>query len=261
MDPLEAAEAPISLGCPLRMSDEWLTALGPLYCVHCGAAINSGELFRVAGRCEMGGVVTGSAWALYRDVLEPEGEHLRCAAAARRPGHELCCYTVGHGTRPLDELLALLEEHGVDLVADIRTVPKSRHNPQSAGEALARDLPAAGVCYLHLPGLGGLRKPRPDSPNGAWRNESFRGYADYMLTETFESALAELTFLLQLRRTAILCAETVYWRCHRSLVADALHVRGIASLHLLAPGKAVPHNLTRFARPQGARLLYPPEAA
>ena len=170
------------------------------------------------------------------------------------------CFTVGHGTRSIEEFVSLLREHEITQLADIRTVPKSRHNPQFWGEALAESLEAAGICYLHLKGLGGLRKSRPDSPNTGWRNDSFRGYADYMLTPEFEEALEELLGLLRLQPTAIMCAETVYWRCHRSLVADALLVRGIESFHLLSPGKAAPHTLTRFARAEGTRLIYPAEA-
>jgi uncharacterized protein (DUF488 family) len=117
----------------------------------------------------------------------------------------------------------------------------------------------AGLCYLHLPALGGLRKPRPDSPNAGWRNDSFRGYADYMQTPEFESGLAELLDVCRWRRTAIMCAETVYWRCHRSLVADALFVCGIPAWHILSEARTEPHRLTRFASAEGTRLLYPPE--
>lgn len=245
---------PPPLGCPERAGAE---SRG-VECVHCGRPIRAGELFLPAGRCAMGGVVTGPGALLYADTLEPGAEHVGCAAAARG-NPESRCYAIGHGTRPLEELVAMLREQEVEVLADIRTVPGSRHNPQYGGAALARELPGAGICYLHLKGLGGLRKPRPDSPNAGWRNESFRGYADYMLTPDFEAALAELTALLRVRPTAIMCAETVYWRCHRSLVADALLVRGIPTLHLMAPGKAIPHTLTRFARPEGTRVLYPPE--
>jgi uncharacterized protein (DUF488 family) len=207
----------------------------------------------------MGGVVAGPSADLYSDVLEPVGEHVHCAAEAHAPVERIC-FTVGHGTRTREELLALLGEHRIQLLADIRTVPRSRHNPQTSGEALRVALPEAGLCYLQLEGLGGLRRPRPDSPNDGWRNQSFRGYADYMLTPEFDAALAELIDLLGLYRTAIMCAETVYWRCHRSLVADALLVRGIRSLHLMGPGKATQHALTRFAHPDGTRVLYPAEA-
>lgn len=240
-------------GCPLRMRDEW-TAYGPLACAACGAEIRSGELFLLAGYCPMGGVIPASRFAAFSDVLQPHAEHLRC-----RPQRleDPTCFTVGHGTRSLEEFTRLLGAAGVEFLADIRTVPRSRHNPQFEHEALARCLPPRGVCYLHLPGLGGLRKTMPDSPNTGWRNASFRGYADYMQTSAFEGALAELVALLGYRRTAVMCAETVYWRCHRSLVADALLARGIPSIHLMADDKSVPHTLTRFARVEGSRVLYP----
>lgn len=256
----ESAEPPNpeARQCPLRMTAAWSEAQVSLTCRHCGAPIQPGDLFFFAGRCAMGGVVTGPTALLYSDVLETEAEHVRCAAEAR--GTPDChCYTVGHGTRSREELLSLLREHDIRLLADIRTVPGSRHNPQFGGAALARSLPGAGICYLHLKELGGLRKPQPDSPNGGWRSESFRGYADYMLTPAFAAALEDLIALLRLQRTVIMCAETVYWRCHRALVADALLVRNIDSLHLLAPGKATLHTLTRFARPEGTRLFYLPE--
>jgi hypothetical protein len=233
-------------------------ALGLLACVHCGGRIQPGELLLPAGRCAMGGVVTGPTSALYTDILEPAAEHVVCAAAARGVP-DARCYTVGHGTRTLEELLSLLSEHEIRLLADIRTFPASRHNPQFGGEALARTLPDAAICYLHLKGLGGRRRSRGDSPNRGWRNPSFRGYADYMSTPGFTAAIDELVALVRLQRTAVMCAETVYWRCHRSLVADALLVRGTASVHLLGPGKSVSHALTPFARVEGTRLLYPPE--
>ena len=233
--------------------------LGSVACRLCGEPVRPGELYTAAARCLMGGEVPLDAHAaLYADTLEIEAEHLRCRAA--REGGEAVCFTIGHGTRPLEELVALLRAQDVAVLADIRTVPRSRHNPQYGTEALAAALPEHGLCYLHLPELGGLRKPRPDSPNGGWRNDSFRGYADYMLTPGFEAALEELIALLRRRRTAIMCAETAYWRCHRALVADALLVRGIPAFHVMGEGTPAPHRLTRFARPEGTRLRYPPEA-
>lgn len=168
-------------------------------------------------------------------------------------------FTVGHSTRPLDEFVALLDGFGVEVLVDIRTVPKSRRNPQYHQDALAVSLPSAGVEYRHLAGLGGLRRPAKDSPNGAWRNDSFRGYADYMGTPAFEDALEELIGLATDRVTAIMCAEAVYWRCHRSLVADALLVRSVDVRHIMAPGSAKPARLTPFARVDGTRIVYPPE--
>src|SRR3954469_977932 len=131
-------------------------------------------------------------------------------------------YTIGHSTRPFDEFVALLQANGVRRVVDVRTMPRSRRNPQYNTDTLPETLGAAGIDYTHLKGLGGLRRPRRDSPNGAWRNESFRGYADYMQTPAFDSALGELLELADEEPCTLMCAEAVPWRCHRSLVADAL---------------------------------------
>jgi hypothetical protein len=247
---------PAGAPCPQRMAPEWLAANGRLQCRRCGQAVGSGELFFLTSYCSMGGVVDlgGAAW-LYSDTLENFAEHLRCLPPAVG---EPRCLTVGHGTRPIEELTTLLREHGVQILADIRTVPRSRKNPQYERAALRERLRSEGLCYLHLPELGGLRRPRRDSPNAGWRNDSFRGYADYMLTSTFAAALEELTALLGQRATAIMCAETVQWRCHRSLVADALLVRGIPAFHILGSGPPVPHRLAAFARVVEGRLLYPP---
>lgn len=166
-------------------------------------------------------------------------------------------YTIGHSNRSFAELAGLLKAHCIELVADIRTVPKSRHNPQFNREALAASLPEAGIGYVHIPALGGLRHPRKDSINLAWRNDSFRGYADYMQTEAFELALDELLRTAAERRTAIMCAEAVPWRCHRSLVADAATARGIEVRHITSATAANPHKLTPFARIEGARVTYP----
>jgi uncharacterized protein (DUF488 family) len=168
-------------------------------------------------------------------------------------------YTVGHSTRSLAEFIGLLGGFAVTLVADVRTVPRSRHNPQFNRETLPRDLAAAGIGYVHLPGLGGLRHPRKDSPNQGWRSPAFRGFADYLETPEFDASLSELLELARERRTALMCAEAVPWRCHRSLIADALTVRGVRVEHLLGPDKAQPHRLTPFARVEGTRLSYPLE--
>jgi uncharacterized protein (DUF488 family) len=169
-------------------------------------------------------------------------------------------YTIGHSTRPLAEFIGLLKRFGVELVADVRTVPRSRHNPQFNRETLPQELAAAGLGYVHLPRLGGLRHPLKDSPNQGWRNPSFRGFADYLGTPEFEAGLAELLELALERRTALMCAEAVPWRCHRSLIADALAIKGLRVEHLLRPGKAELHRLTPFARVKAGRLIYPPEA-
>lgn len=164
-------------------------------------------------------------------------------------------FTIGHSTRRLDEFIALLAEHGIVTLADVRTVPASRRVRHFGKAALERSLPEAGVAYVHIPELGGLRKPRPDSVNSAWRNASFRGYADYMQTPEFEAGLERLLALP--RPVAIMCAEAVPWRCHRSLVADALLARGVQVEDILGPGVHRPHEMTPFARVQGARVSYP----
>jgi uncharacterized protein (DUF488 family) len=156
-------------------------------------------------------------------------------------------YTIGHSTRSLAEFRALLDAHEIRQVADIRTVPKSKRHPHFAGAALEQSLVAAGIGYRHFPGLGGLRKPRRDSRNGGWRNESFRGYADHMETDEFRRALDQL-IAWSARRTAIMCAEAVWWRCHRQLVADALVARGIEVRHIVSGASAPAHTLTEFAR-------------
>ncbi len=169
-------------------------------------------------------------------------------------------YTVGHSTRTLDELVEALRHVGVDLLVDIRTIPRSRHTPQFNREALSRTLPRRGIGYRHLKALGGLRKPRPDSRNTAWRNASFRGFADYMESPEFAAALGELRTLARAAGlAAIMCAEAVPWRCHRSLVADALTAQGDTVLHIMGPGKAQPHALTPFARVEEGQVTYPGE--
>jgi uncharacterized protein (DUF488 family) len=169
--------------------------------------------------------------------------------------------TIGHSNRSIEEFIALLKQNGIACLIDIRTVPKSRHNPQFGQDQLPRSLLDAGIEYRYLAGLGGLRHPRPDSPNGGWRNTSFRGYADYMQTDAFVENVDTVIALAQDRRCALMCAEAVPWRCHRSLVADALLVRGIAVEEIIGPQKPKPHQLTPFARVEGARITYPPESA
>ncbi len=164
---------------------------------------------------------------------------------------------IGHSTRPIAELVGLLEAAGVRTLADIRTVPRSRKNPQFEGRALARSLERAGIAYAWLPRLGGLRRPRKDSPNAAWRNTSFRGYADHMATPEFAEGLRELSALARGGPVAVMCAEAVPWRCHRSLLADALLARGVVVEHVTGPGKTRPHRLTPFARVDGRRVTYP----
>jgi uncharacterized protein (DUF488 family) len=166
-------------------------------------------------------------------------------------------YTVGHSTRTVEEFIGLLKSFGIDLVADIRTVPKSRHNPQFHIEVLAESLSSVGIDYRHLPGLGGLRQPAKHSINTGWRNASFRGYADYMNTPPFQDAVAELIALAAQRITVIMCAEALFWRCHRALVADALLVRGVDVQHIMGAGKLTPATMTSFAKPDGTQITYP----
>jgi 3-methyladenine DNA glycosylase/8-oxoguanine DNA glycosylase len=169
--------------------------------------------------------------------------------------------TVGHSTRTLEELLALLRAFDVLVLADIRTIPRSRHNPQFNGDALRQALRSRRFRYVHVPDLGGLRRSRGDSPNTGWRNASFRGYADYMLTEDFEAGLEKLRALAAQGRVALMCAEAVPWRCHRSLVADALTVRGAKVEHISSATRSAPHRLTSFAQVAGQRVTYPGEEA
>jgi len=171
-------------------------------------------------------------------------------------------YTVGHSTRSLDELVALLRVFDVTMVVDIRTVPRSRRNPQFNRDVLGSSLRSRRLSYLHLPELGGLRRPRKDSPNACWRNASFRGFADHMLTEEFELGLLKLHASCAEKRVALMCAEAVPWRCHRSLVADALTVRGARVEHIIgSTRRASPHHLTAFAVIEGRRVTYPSGSA
>ncbi|KQQ96442.1 DUF488 family protein [Massilia sp. Leaf139] len=172
---------------------------------------------------------------------------------------DLVC-TIGHSNRPIEEFIDLLRQNDVACVLDIRTVPKSRHNPQFGQDALPVSLAAAGIGYRQIPGLGGLRKPLKDSPNSGWRNTSFRGYADYMQTEAFRENVEQVVALAGEMRCALMCAESVPWRCHRSMVADALLVRGIPVEHIINPGKRRPARLTPFAQVVGEKIVYPPEA-
>jgi uncharacterized protein (DUF488 family) len=169
-------------------------------------------------------------------------------------------WTVGHSTRPIDEFIGLLRAHQINLLVDVRTVPRSRYNPQFNANTLAESLKEAGLVFLHMPALGGLRKPRKDSINNGWRNARFRGYADYMQTAEFWNALEELMMHGRRGPTAIMCAEAVPWCCHRSLIADALAARGWEVKHILSQVKAGEHRLTPFAVIDGDTLVYPQPA-
>jgi uncharacterized protein (DUF488 family) len=167
--------------------------------------------------------------------------------------------TIGHSTRRIEDFIGMLRAHGVERLIDVRTIPKSRYNPQFHTDALRESLTAGGVGYDHMRALGGLRKPRPDSPNTGWRNGSFRGYADHMQTPEFNGAIEDLIALSEVEQIVVMCAESVPWRCHRSLIADALTVRGIEVEHIMTATKRDRHSLTRFAVPDGHRITYPPE--
>ena len=166
-------------------------------------------------------------------------------------------WTLGHSTRPIEEFIGLLRAHQISHLVDVRTVPRSRYNPQFNTDTLAQSLRDAGLRYRHLPELGGLRKPKKDSINNGWRNASFRGYADYMQTDEFLNALDALMADSRLQPTAIMCAEAVPWRCHRSLIADALVIREWKVRHIMSPEKATPHVLTSFAHVGKGTLIYP----
>jgi uncharacterized protein (DUF488 family) len=173
------------------------------------------------------------------------------------PASPVSIWTIGHSTRTAEEFVALLRAHAIVQIADVRTVPKSRRSPHFSSEALAAQLPASDIGYRHFAALGGLRKPRPDSVNGGWQHESFRGYADYMETPAFQTGLDDLLLYARTGSTAVMCAEAVWWQCHRRLIADALTVRGIAVRHIMAITRAEPHALTPFARLSDGRVTYP----
>lgn len=172
--------------------------------------------------------------------------------------------TIGHSTLPIEVFLRALQENAVDLLIDVRTIPKSRHNPQFGGEELAASLRSSGIEYRWIQSLGGLRHSHKGSINMAWRNASFRGYADYMQTAAFAEALVELMALDDRRAAAIMCSEAVPWRCHRSLIGDALlvHQRGVEDIFVASSGKThrKPHALTSFAQVEGTRIWYPSHA-
>ncbi len=168
--------------------------------------------------------------------------------------------TIGHSTRTIEEFIRLLQINLVARVVDVRTVPRSRHNPQFNRDTLPASLKAADIGYTHMAELGGLRHTTKDSINMGWRNVSFRGYADYMQTPEFQEALDELILLAHQDRIALMCAEAVPWRCHRSLIADALLVRGIRSEDIQSETRCLVHTLTPFAEVHGTTITYPPEA-
>ncbi len=172
-------------------------------------------------------------------------------------GKPVVVFTIGHSTRSIQNFVALLKPHSIKTVVDVRTIPKSRHNPQFNIDVLPGSLSGEGIAYIHLAGLGGLRHARKDSINIGWRNASFRGFADYMQTPEFRAALDQLIDLAYHQIATIMCAEAVPWRCHRSLIADALLVRGIEVQEIIGSENARPHTLTPWARVDGESITYP----
>jgi uncharacterized protein (DUF488 family) len=165
--------------------------------------------------------------------------------------------TIGHSTRTLDEFVQLLEVYGVTLLVDVRTVPRSRHNPQFNKETLPDNLKHGGIRYIHMPEIGGLRHPKRDSINLAWENSGFRGYADYMQTQEFTDNLLKIISLARENRLALMCAEALPWRCHRSLISDALAVRHVKVEHIINKDSTIIHQLTEFAHVEGTKITYP----
>ncbi len=169
-------------------------------------------------------------------------------------------FTIGHSTRPVSEFIEIIRTYQIMKLVDIRTIPKSRHNPQFNRDALRESLKASKIGYLHMKGLGGLRHALKDSPNMGWINASFRGFADYMQTSEFEENLEELIEMAKKRPVVIMCGEAVPWRCHRSLVGDALSVRGIQVRHIMSARSSRDHSLTPWAKVKGRKITYPPES-
>ena len=165
-------------------------------------------------------------------------------------------WTIGHSTHPIDELLDILGAHRITRIADVRRFPGSRAHPQFNPDALAASLAERGIAFTPMPELGGRRKPRPDTTHTAWRNESFRGYADYMDTPEFAAAAEDLASLARADRVAAMCAEGVWWRCHRSMIADYFKANGWTVLHILGKGEAKEHPYTAVAKIEGGRLTY-----
>lgn len=165
--------------------------------------------------------------------------------------------TIGHSTRSIEELVSMLQAHNVSTLIDVRSIPRSRYNPQFNTEVMGVSLGEHGLRYMRMPGLGGLRRTKATSPNMGWKNASFRGFADYMQAPEFEQALAELIHLAGCERVAIMCAEAVPWRCHRSLIADALLAHNISSEHIMSTTRRQPHSLTPFAKVCGCQVVYP----
>ncbi len=173
------------------------------------------------------------------------------------PESKRLIYTIGHSNRSLDDFVEVLRHYGIERLVDVRTIPRSRHNPQFEKEVLAKSLRNRHIAYRHMKELGGLRHARADSTNTGWHNASFRGFADYMQTPEFAAAVVKLIELARVKPTAIMCAEAVPWRCHRSLIGDALSVRGIEVMDILSLKSMKSHTLTARASVEGTRITYP----
>jgi uncharacterized protein (DUF488 family) len=180
---------------------------------------------------------------------------LKADVLAKEP--ELTILTIGHSTRTLEEFVGLLEAYGVTLVLDVRSVPRSRHNPQFNKETLPSSLKKYEIKYIHMPDIGGLRRPKHDSVNLAWRNSSFRGYADYMQTKEFTDNLLKIVALARENRLALMCAEALPWRCHRSLISDALVARHVKVEHIISATSLINHQLNEMAHVEGTKITYP----
>ena len=174
-------------------------------------------------------------------------------------GQRTVVFTIGHSTRPVSEFIEIIEAYGIKKVLDVRTIPKSRHNPQFNEDILRESLKVVKIGYLHMKGLGGLRHALKDSLNTAWRNASFRGFADYIQTVEFEENLRTLMETAEKQTTVIMCAEAVPWRCHRSLIGDALLIRGVQVMHIMSIGSSREHTLTPWAKVEGIKITYPPD--
>jgi len=175
----------------------------------------------------------------------------------RKSEHKPTVFTVGHSTRSVSQFIEIIRAYGIKKVVDIRTIPKSRYNPQFNKDALRESLKAVKIGYLHMKGLGGLRHALKDSPNTGWRNASFRGFADYMQAEEFKENLEKLIAAAEKQATVIMCAEAVPWRCHRSLIGDALLVRGVQVRHIMSASSSREHTLTPWAKVKGTKIIYP----
>jgi hypothetical protein len=202
-----------------------------------------------------------------RSATRPRTVTIPPMASTKRAKHDPTQYpaqtifTIGHSTHTLEEFVAMLKAHDLAQLVDVRTIPKSRRVPQFNSESLAETLPARGIDYIHLKALGGLRHARKDSVNSGWRNASFRGYADYMGTEEFQQGIDRLLELARAKRTAIMCAEAVPWRCHRSLIGDALLIRGVHVEDIMSATSTREHELTPFAKVSGLEITYPAEGS